>query len=125
MAIIDHYVKNLSELHLFDYSIHMDDQIHWEDIDEKLKVNLYRVIQEVLQNSIKHAQANTIEIHFYLQKETLTLSIKDDGIGFDPKQQHKGIGLKNIKSRAQLLNGKLIVKSSLNNGTCIKVIMPV
>lgn len=122
-AIIDQYVKDLSELHLFEYHIKTNGSIYWEDIDDKLKVNLYRIIQESIHNIIKHAQANTVNIDFAVKKEILYLTIKDDGIGFDCKEQYKGIGLKNIKARTSKINGKTIVKSSPGKGTTVTAMM--
>jgi len=124
-TIIDYYVKELSELHALEYRLQSDENIPWDTIDDGLKVNLYRVVQESILNIIKHAEADNIEISFALQENGLSLSIKDDGIGFDVKKQHQGIGLKNLKSRAKKLNGKLSISSSPDHGTNITVKMPI
>jgi len=125
MFILTDYIKELSELHLFTYSIHSSDAIYWENIDDKLKVNLFRIIQETLQNAIRHAEAESIALNFSLQKDLLSLKIIDDGIGFDPKQQNKGIGIKNMKSRIHKFNGQFLIETRPNIGTTTTVTMPI
>jgi len=122
--IIKDYIKELSELHLFDYTIQFSDLIIWKDIDERLKVNLYRIIQESLQNAIKHAEAETIALNFSLQKNHLILTIVDDGVGFDLRKENNGIGLKNMKSRIHKLKGDFKLKTKLDKGTTTTVTIP-
>jgi len=125
MFILTDYLKELSELHLFTFSIHSSDSIYWNSIEDKLKVNLYRIIQETLQNAIRHAEADTIDLNFSLQKGLLILTITDDGKGFNPKQQNKGIGLKNMKSRIHKFNGQFLIETRPNKGTTTTVTMPI
>lgn len=124
-TIIKQYIHDLSELHLFEYNFKTKGQIYWEDINDKLKINLYRIIQEALQNIIKHAQANTINVLFELQNEILCLTIKDDGIGFNSKLKNNGIGLKNMKSRINNLNGNLKINSNTSKYTTVTVTIPI
>ncbi|AXT21180.1 two-component sensor histidine kinase [Flavobacteriaceae bacterium AU392] len=125
VAIIKYYIKGLSELHLFDYKVYADSKIPWSTINDQIKVNLYRILQEGLQNTIKHAKASHIDVSFYMINKQLELVIKDNGVGFDVKKQAKGIGLKNIKSRTQNLNGTLDIISNPDNGTLITVRFPI
>ncbi|AXT21178.1 hypothetical protein D7030_09295 [Flavobacteriaceae bacterium AU392] len=125
VAIIEYYIKGLSELHLFDYKVYANSKIPWSIINDHTKVNLYRILQEALQNIIKHAKASHIDVSFYMIDAHLELVIKDDGVGFDVKKEAKGIGLKNIKSRTQNLNGTLDIVSTLSKGTLITVSFPI
>jgi signal transduction histidine kinase len=87
------------------------------------EIILFRIVQEVINNMLKHAQATQIDINIYTQKDELVLSIKDNGKGFDTKQieQSKGLGWKSIFSRASLLNGKVFVQSDSNKGTTVQL----
>ncbi|AXT21177.1 two-component sensor histidine kinase [Flavobacteriaceae bacterium AU392] len=125
VAIIEYYIKGLSELHLFDYNVYANPEIPWSTINDQIKVNLYRILQEGLQNIIKHAKASHVDVSFYIIDAHLELVIKDDGIGFDVKKQAKGIGLKNIKSRTQNLNGTLDIISNPDKGTLLTVRFPI
>ncbi|AXT21179.1 tetratricopeptide repeat protein [Flavobacteriaceae bacterium AU392] len=125
VAIIEYYIKGLSELHLFEYKVYANSEIPWATINDHTKVNLYRILQEALQNMIKHANASRVDVSFYMIDAHLELVIKDDGIGFDVNKQAKGIGLKNIKSRTQNLNGTLDIVSNPDKGTLITVSFPI
>jgi signal transduction histidine kinase len=75
-----------------------------------------------LNNILKHADASEIKIELKKEGFYLTVSIKDDGKGFDTSIDSKGIGLKNIKHRADLFNGIVQIKSSPGNGCKMKII---
>jgi signal transduction histidine kinase len=94
--------------------------------DKKLIV--FRIIQEGLQNIIKHAQAEKIKVNFLYADENLCITIQDDGQGFDEtllqENRLKGIGLKNILKRAHAINGSAQIDSVLGQGTTITIITP-
>jgi signal transduction histidine kinase len=104
---------------------HIDHTINWEIIDNVLKMNLYRIIQETLQNCYKYAHARHIFVTISKELDVLYLSIHDDGNGFDLKKAKKGIGLKNITQRVKFLNGKLNIHSKLGEGTMINITLPI
>jgi len=72
-------------------------------------INLYRILQELIANTIKHAQATQIDIQIDAEDEQIYLFYRDDGIGFDHAEMSskKGIGMKNIESRVSLLSGEI------------------
>jgi signal transduction histidine kinase len=83
---------------------------NWEGfrINKESATHLYRIVQELLQNAIKHSQANRIYIQFLVEDSKLILMYDDNGIGFgDNSHFRKGIGLMNIESRVKLLNGEI------------------
>ena len=123
-SIMDQYLKNQSLIGNFKYHI-TNKGILFDNINDFTKVNIYRILQEAIQNIIKHAKARHVWINFYLEAEELNLIIEDDGVGFDAQSDKKGIGLKNIKSRVQKLNGSVKIDSILNKKTTIHVIFPV
>ncbi len=94
------------------------------DLDSKLKLTLFRIIQEQLNNIIKHAQANQVFVGISRDETNVNLIIRDDGIGFDPNKKAKGIGLKNIFSRTRLYNGKVSIKAAPGKGCSLSVAIP-
>jgi PAS domain S-box-containing protein len=91
------------------------------DIPDKLKLGIYRIIQEQFNNILKHAAAQKVIVKLVQDKEKILLSIKDDGIGFDTQKKPNGVGLMNIKTRASLFNGEVIIISSQGNGCELRV----
>lgn len=85
---------------------------------------ILRIIQEFVQNSLKHAQCKNIQIHLQIENEQLHLFILDDGIGFDPSIKYEGIGLSNMRKRAELLKASFELKSELGKGTQIDILLP-
>nr|WP_321231550.1 ATP-binding protein [uncultured Psychroserpens sp.] len=125
ITIIHQLMENKCKIGNFKCELDFDEHISWQNINEKIKVNLYRIIQEALQNIIKHASAKNVNITFLVDGKDLALIIKDDGIGFNIRQKKKGIGIKNITSRAEKLNGFFNVYSKYNEGTTIKIQIPI
>jgi signal transduction histidine kinase len=85
---------------------------------------LFRIVQEALNNVVKHAAAKNIEIELLYSPSSLILQVTDDGKGFEPEQQKNaapGIGLKSMYNRAALIGGCFLVHSTPGNGTTIKI----
>lgn len=80
-------------------------------------LQMYRIIQEMVQNTIKHARCNRMLILIAENEKYLFITCKDDGCGFDPAAVHKGLGLHHLKNRTALLGGKLRFKSTPEKGT--------
>jgi PAS domain S-box-containing protein len=87
------------------------------------KINIYRIIQEQLNNILKHAQAGTVVIELNKVKEQVRLRLADDGKGFDPRMRRKGVGISNIISRAELYNGKVEIESAPGKGCQLVVVL--
>ncbi|MDM1499264.1 tetratricopeptide repeat-containing sensor histidine kinase [Myroides odoratimimus] len=82
---------------------------------------LYRIAQEGLSNIIKYAQADNVIVQISQNEDLLTLTIEDDGVGFDTTKVVYGLGIKNMESRVQLINGTLSIDSQKGQGTTINV----
>ena len=95
-----------------------------DNLSEAIKFTLYRIIQEIVHNIIKHASANKIDLSITRTDDGINLMVEDDGIGFNTSLVNSGLGLKNIHSRVKLLNGYFDVDSSLNRGTIYNVTIP-
>lgn len=96
-------------------------------IDQNIQVVLYRTIQETINNTIKHAEANKIDISIIQDKDKIYTSICDNGKGFNPmkvQSKNEGLGLENIKSRIDVLKGNLKINSQKGKGTQINVEIP-
>ncbi len=104
--------------------------LHIEGLNEKLESNiesvLYRVIQECVNNVIKHSEANHLDISLIKDEDGLSVTIEDNGKGFDVanKSKFEGIGLKNIQSRIHFLKGTVEWQSEKNNGTLVAIHLP-
>ena len=84
----------------------------------------YRILQECIHNALNHADATLIKIQISNpEPDQIKLSIKDDGVGFDPKEADLGNGILNLKKRVLDLKGKFTLQSSPNQGTRIEVIL--
>jgi signal transduction histidine kinase len=86
-------------------------------------MNLFRVVQESINNAVKHAHANEIKVYFSEVEEQLHISIQDDGDGFDKSNVEVGNGLSNIESRISAINGTVTINSKQNQGTEVLMIL--
>lgn len=93
-------------------------------IAENEKLSLFRIVQEQLNNIIKHAGAQNVWINLSVKSEEFVLEIRDDGKGFSSGQSRKGIGILNIKNRAELFNGKAEIISQPGSGCALLVSFP-
>jgi signal transduction histidine kinase len=88
---------------------------------------VFRLFQEILNNIVRHAQANEIVITLAFASNVLTLSITDNGTGFDVAEimkQHKGMGLTNMQKRAAMIKGNTYIQSVPGTGTTVKITVP-
>ncbi|WP_290963151.1 ATP-binding protein [Flavobacterium sp.] len=102
-----------------------DPEIKWDLISNIEKINLYRIVQEGLQNCNKYANADIIKVEFKNEGNNLVLIIEDDGIGFNTKRTKNGIGLQNIEYRAKECKGTVTIKSAKGEGTTLTINIPI
>jgi PAS domain S-box-containing protein len=95
---------------------------HEEETEVGLKLVLYRIIQDQFNNILKHAEASEVEIELKQEAKSLMLIITDNGKGFNSAAKSDGIGLKNIRSRADVYNGIVEIFSSPGNGCKMKIV---
>lgn len=96
-------------------------------LEPQKEMVLYRIVQEALHNSVKHAKAKNINVQLNYKTAVFNLIIRDDGIGFNVaalQSSQTGIGLKSMQSRAALIGGTFSFRSSENNGTSISIEIP-
>ncbi len=89
------------------------------------QIILFRIVQEVLQNAIKHGRAKNIDITIIEDEQWLSIKVTDDGAGFDESSTKKSVGLLNIKHRTHLLKGTVQWQSAEDAGTTVTIQLPV
>jgi signal transduction histidine kinase len=87
-----------------------------DDLSDALKISVYRIVQEQLNNIIKHSSATNVIVCLRQKPGKLLLKIEDDGVGFDPNTKKSGIGITNILNRSNTFNGKAVIDSSPGKG---------
>ena len=89
---------------------------------------LYRIVQELINNALKHAQASRVTVQLLQSSPSLVLTVTDDGRGFDyvrvRENNHGGLGLKSLAARVSLLDAALHVESAVSQGTCVRIEVP-
>ncbi len=96
-----------------------------QSLGQKLEVNLYYLIYELINNAIKHSKGSCITVQLFNDNGNIQLSVEDDGIGFDPHKVKKGLGLMNIDYRVKHMGGKINIESRENSGTLFIIEIPV
>ncbi|WP_091141968.1 tetratricopeptide repeat-containing sensor histidine kinase [Flavobacterium caeni] len=119
LAIVNNLLEEQKSSHSPGIEWTIDEKIKWDNIDNALKINIFRILQESLQNINKYANAENIFVKIGKNYEKMELEITDDGIGFDVSIKKKGIGLQNIESRVKESGGDLMIKSKKGKGTKI------
>jgi len=103
------------------YSAHFHYYGEEKRLDPNLEVTVYRTAFELVNNAIKHAEAQTINIQVVQQRDRLALTVHDDGKGFDTTKKPSGHGLSNITNRAAVYGGSMDILSAPGQGTEITV----
>ena len=122
--IIKDLFEGFSGTYNIKIDLYIDDKIIWEKIETNIKMNLYRIFQESLQNIHKYANADLIIVKIIKSETEISISIKDNGIGFDINKTKDGIGLKNMQSRIKSINGTIMIHSKKDIGTNLIMVVP-
>jgi len=89
--------------------------------DISVQLNIFRIVQELLTNAIKHAKASQILVQCTQNEKAFFITVEDNGIGFNSITEYEGMGLRNIKNRVAYLNGTFEIESIINQGTNINI----
>ena len=125
-AVLERHINDLNQQN--DLSITLESDGQSLPLEASLQQELFRIIQEALNNIIKHAQAKNASVAFEATETEVCVAIRDDGNGFDPAQPNQDrshIGLDSMRERAQELGGKLDIKSKPGEGTEVTVTIPI
>lgn len=122
-SAIKDFVNKIDSQHL---KINMQAYGLEERLDNNVEIVLYRVVQECLNNVIKHARASRLDINITREDGDISVTIEDNGIGFNTadKLKFEGIGLKNIITRVKYLKGSVDISSDQNKGTLVAIYIP-
>jgi len=97
-------------------------------LSSRMELALYRIVQEALNNVIKHARATSVKIQLHRMGKALVCSVRDNGIGFDPQSlptgPGRGLGLSGIRERLKALQGEVRIESVAGKGTSLKIMIP-
>jgi signal transduction histidine kinase len=97
------------------------------EVDSAVEVELYRIVQEALNNAVRHARAETIEVEVEARDGEITVTVRDDGVGFDPGARairERRLGLTSMRERAERLGGAFSVETAREAGTVVRVEVP-
>lgn len=122
-SAIKDFVNKIDSQHL---KINMEAYGLEERLDNNVEIVLYRVVQECVNNVIKHAHASRLDINLTREDRDISVTVEDNGIGFNTanKMKFEGIGLKNIITRVKYLKGSVDISSDQNKGTLVAIYIP-
>ena len=123
-ALIHSYAKSISGAGALEIGFHPHPEKEINALDENVQMELFKIIQELMTNTIKHANATNVDIHLSLIESELSLLFEDNGKGFVSTEISDGIGFGNIKNRINELSGILNIDSVQNRGTVISIVIP-
>jgi len=124
VAIVNNLIEEQKNSFETELTFTMDERIQWDNVSNVTKINLYRMLQESLQNINKYANAQHITIDYKLALDSIVFKIIDNGAGFEINAKKKGIGLQNMQARANECDGIFDIKSKKEKGTIIVVTVP-
>jgi PAS domain S-box-containing protein len=107
-----------------EFNLVFEESVKAYPISRDLQLNLYRILQEQLKNILKYAKATKVEVAISLSNDILRMNIFDNGVGFDVEKSVGGIGMANMKRRAELFSGNFIINSAIGKGCKVIVEIP-
>ena len=123
LFLIHSLIKSNNDLKGTVFTVSISDTIDWNNYSSIVKINLYRILQELFLNVNKYAQASVCNLVIEETTDFLLAIVEDDGIGFDKNQITEGIGLKNINERIKTIDAQISIESEIGRGvkTSIKI----
>ena len=129
LATINWFVRQFQGLY-DSINIEKHIEVQEDDVADPLKIAIYRIVQEALNNAAKHSKADTVRISLRPTEERLELTIADNGTGFDPAtllhqgEPGTGMGLDDMKERTELSGGSFTIRSKRDEGTVVEASWP-
>ncbi len=121
-AAIDNLVNQLFTPNV---EVNVIQNLNNDRFDRELELHVYRIVQELLNNGVKHSNATSFTLKLMKQMDNIELAYQDNGSGFILSDVIEGIGLENVKNRTQILNGTIDIITSLNKGVKIIINIPI
>lgn len=123
-SIVSEYIENVKNLSDEEITLQIHPKEEIDKIEENLKVELYKIIQELLTNALKHAKATQIDIQLSVFNNSVKLLFEDDGAGFDQEKVKYGLGFQNLKDRLKIIKGEMFINAFPDKGTVIDIDVP-
>jgi signal transduction histidine kinase len=123
--VLESYFNNIGEASSIktDFTVYPKKEI--DALHEEIQIEIFKIIQELLTNTIKHAKASKMDLQLNLIENVLNILFEDNGIGFDPENYKPGIGFINLENRIAKLDGSIVIDSKLKRGTIANIEIPV
>jgi two-component system, NarL family, sensor kinase len=121
---IEEFTENTQEAHKVQIKFICEQPLQ---LEQQMEINLYRVVQEIVHNTVKHAKADWLIIKLSIDNDRLFLMTSDNGVGFDffsNSRDNSGLGLRNLQSRAEVMGGELSCSSESGKGTTYTIEIP-
>lgn len=123
--VLESYFNNIGEASNITTSFTVYPKKEIDDLNEEIQIEIFKIIQELLTNTIKHAKASKIDLQLNLIENILNILFEDNGIGFNPENYKHGIGFINLENRIDKLNGSFEIDSKLKRGTIANIEIPI
>ena len=115
--LLEQLIQKNNEIGNTIFNLDISSTIDWNTYSSLIKINIYRILQELFQNVNKYAKAKNCFIGISKMNNNLIVEVKDNGKGFDLKNLSSGIGINNIKERAKTINADLLIESDNSEGS--------
>lgn len=125
IGIIENFINEIMKSKLIDVNLTFFPENELNILPNEIKIEIYRVIQELMSNIIKYAKAKNVDIQLIKRDGLVNLMVEDNGIGLDTSKLTHGIGLNNIRSRIKALNGDVNIESAIGRWTLVNIEIPV
>ncbi len=122
--LLEKYIQEVSTAQQWSSNVDCYPEEELNQIPEEIKIEIYRIIQELLNNISKHAKATQVDVNFTKHDGHLNLMVEDNGKGFNQEENSGGIGIRNMKNRVKTMNGDISIDSQINRGTIINIDIP-
>lgn len=120
MVALNELAMSVSELFAVTVTVECEEEVNTSD--EAVTIHLYRIVQEALNNAIRHGKATRIAIRLYREKGAVVLAVTDNGVGFPEKPNKKGMGLNIMQTRASSIGSSFEIATRRNKGTVVKCV---
>lgn len=124
VSAIEVLVENMGISRNAEVQFDIDPRLNAISISRELQLNIYRLFQEQLNNIAKYARARQVDLSMQVEDHSIAIVIRDNGVGFDMAQTKRGIGLSNIKRRAELFGGSINLVSAPGKGCQLSIKIP-
>ncbi|WP_074405712.1 ATP-binding protein [Aquimarina megaterium] len=124
-TVISNHIKTIDSTSEVKINFLSNSEEAINNIDEQIQAELYKIIQELFTNMLKHAEASKVDLSLNYYDNTINLLFEDNGKGFNIYKKKSGIGLDNIESRIKALDGNLNIDSHIGRGTIINIDIPI